>query len=129
MTEVYNKVELKKRRQDLRVAQTKAEMILWKQIKNKNLENLKFRRQFSFGYYIVDFYCREMKLVIELDGDSHFQYNSIEYDEQRTRYLNSLGLTVLRFTNNDIYNNLEVVLEKITDYVRPHLTSPYKGEE
>ena len=114
MTKIYNKSELKSRRQILRNNQTKAEDKLWQHLRSKYINNLKFRRQYSFGYYIVDFYCKEKKLVIEIDGDSHFTKEGKEYDKLRTYYLESLGLKVLRFTNNDIYENLEVVLGKIS---------------
>jgi very-short-patch-repair endonuclease len=113
MTKVYNKNELKPRRQVLRNNLTKAESRLWLYLRNKNFKSLKFRRQFSFGYYIADFYCREKKLVIELDGDSHFTDDAKEYDRQRTNYLESLGLQVIRFTNNEVFENVNGVLEVI----------------
>ncbi len=115
MTKIYNKSELKNRRQILRNNQTKTEEKLWQYLKNKYMNNLKFRRQYSFGYYIVDFYCKEKKLVIEIDGDSHFTEEGKEYDKQRSFYLESLGLKVLRFTNNEIHENFEEVLEKISE--------------
>jgi very-short-patch-repair endonuclease len=113
MTLVNNKIELKERRRSLRNNQTNAELILWNFLKGKQLTGLKFRRQFSFGFYIVDFYCIKNKIAIELDGDSHFTESAKAYDVQRTLYLTGLGVKILRFTNQEIYNNLENVLESI----------------
>ena len=117
MTIIYNKQELKDRRRKLRSDDTKPEQILWQNVKNRNLKNSKFRRQFSFGYYIVDFYCKEKKLVIELDGDSHFTERGKEYDLQRDNYLKGLGLKILRITNDEIFSNLQNVLDKISEFL------------
>ena len=117
MTIIYNKQELKDRRRKLRSDNTKPEQILWQNVKNRNLKNSKFRRQFSFGYYIVDFYCKEKKLVIELDGDSHFTERGKEYDLQRDNYLKGLGLKILRITNDEIFSNLQNVLDKISEFL------------
>ena len=81
----------------------------------KQINGFKFRRQFGIGKYIVDFYCPELKLVIEIDGDSHFQENR-SYDKKRQQYLKSLGLIVLRFTNHEIYHDLERALNIIKQY-------------
>lgn len=80
----------------------------------------KFRRQHSIGKYIVDFYCPERKLIIELDGSQHIDN---PYDTERTRYLNKLGFKVLRFWDNEINNNLESVLMKIIEKLQNN-TSP-----
>ena len=77
---------------------TPAETLLWQKVlRGKQFEHYKFLRQKPIGAYIVDFYCAELRLVIEIDGDSHAE--QIEYDAQRTRFLNSLGLHVLRYAN------------------------------
>jgi very-short-patch-repair endonuclease len=101
----------KSRRAELRGNSTKAEILLWARLRNKQLNRLKFRRQHSFGAYIVDFYCKELGLVIELDGDVHIGRE--EYDLQRSNYLNQLGLRVIRFNNNEVLNNVEGVSEII----------------
>ena len=75
--------------------------------------NETFNRQFIIGNYIVDFYCDSKKLVIEIDGSQHYEENSILYDQERTNYLNSLGVRVLRFTNLDIDKRFEEVKEEI----------------
>ncbi|WP_338116906.1 endonuclease domain-containing protein [Vibrio maerlii] len=74
---------------------------------------VKFRRQHSIKRYIVDFFCKEIKLAIEIDGNSHFKEDSKSSDAVRDDYLNGLGIRVLRFTNSDIMQNLEVVLSSI----------------
>lgn len=105
--------KFKQRRQELRNNSTKAEQLLWKQLKDSRFLNLKFRRQQGIGRYIVDFYCSDCKLAIEIDGDSHFEENAEEYDRIRTEFLNSEGIRVVRFTNTDVYKNMNGVLEKL----------------
>ena len=117
MKYISNKIEIKERTQDLRKNSTKAEKVLWEYLSNKKFENLKFRRQHSFGYYIVDFYCKEKKLLIEIDGDSHYTKNTIIYDNIRTKFLVSLNSKVIRFTNSEIIENIEQVLNTIKSFV------------
>jgi very-short-patch-repair endonuclease len=74
-----------------------------------------FRRQHPYGIYILDFYCFEANLAIEVDGGIHL--NQVEYDNERTKYLESSGLTVLRFNNEDIENDINVVIEEIKKYL------------
>lgn len=102
----------KYRRSELRNNATKPEVILWSKLKGGQCNNKKFRRQHGFGPYIVDFYCKKLGLVIELDGDTHI--GKEEYDAQRTLYLEGLELKVLRFTNDQIFNNLEGVMDIIS---------------
>ncbi len=91
----------------------KAEMILWRFLKGKNLNGYKFRRQYSVGAYVLDFYCAKLKLAIELDGDSHFVDGVQEYDKMRQTFIESFGIKFLRFTNYEIYTNIEAVLNEI----------------
>jgi very-short-patch-repair endonuclease len=100
-------------RQNNRKNPTAAETTLWKFLKGKQLEGRKFRRQHSFGNYIVDFYCFSEKLVIELDGPIHKIHQS--YDEKRDDYLRSLGLTILRFRNAEVFEAREQMLLKIVE--------------
>ena len=94
-------------------------------LQHSNLGGYKFRRQHSVGAYILDFYCPAEKLSIELDGDSHFTDDAIEYDRERTAYLNALNIRVLRFLNTDVYDNLDVVCERIIEEIRGgNLTTP-----
>jgi very-short-patch-repair endonuclease len=113
MGEIFTKQEYKKLRQDLRVNSTKAEDILWVRLRRKQLNGFKFRRQHSIGRYIVDFYCKDLALVIELDGSHHDEDNQVEYDNIRTEYFKRLGINELRFKNFEASNDLNNVLEKI----------------
>ena len=89
--------------------------MLWRELQQKNLHGYKFRRQHSVGYYILDFYCPSERLAIELDGDSHFTDEALKYDRERTAFLNSLNIRVLRFLNTDVYTCIESVCEKILE--------------
>ena len=96
----------------LRRNMTKAELILWKKLKDKSIFKSKFRRQHPIDIFIVDFYCHEYKLVIEIDGEVHNNEN-IEYDLGRTAELNKFGIKVLRFTNEEVIYNLDEVTFRI----------------
>lgn len=113
MYAIHNLVNKKDVRKKLRRSATPQEVILWSRIKNKQLGR-KFRRQHSIGQYIVDFYCSEKKLVIELDGSQHIEKQK-DYDDMRSKYLENLGFTVLRFWDNEVNKNIEGVLLKILD--------------
>jgi len=89
----------------------KAEAIIWSHLKNKQRLGKRFLRQFSVGSFILDFYCPSLKLAIEIDGDTHFLgEKSAKYDLSREKYLNQFGITVLRYTNYDVYNSLDAVI-------------------
>jgi len=96
---------------ELRHPQTPAEQKVWQVLRNRQCAGYKFRRQHPIGPFIVDFYCAQTKLVIEIDGDTHA--DQIEYDLARTEYLNQQGYRVLRFTNNDVHTNIDAVYECI----------------
>lgn len=102
---------VRKRSKQLRRAQTPAEKTLWRALKNRQLGGYKFRRQHPIGSYILDFYCAQVKLVIELDGCTH--KNQQEYDNDRTQWLNDHNYEVLRFPNHQIHSNLDQVTTKI----------------
>jgi very-short-patch-repair endonuclease len=108
---IYNHPKYKSRRKDLRKNETKAEEILWKFLKNKQLESRKFRRQYSLGDYILDFYCSQERLAIEIDGEIHLQKQ--EYDKERTQFIENFNIKVLRFKNEEVESDLEKVLETI----------------
>lgn len=110
--------EMKPYRRKLRNNMTAAEVALWMMIKNKQLNGERFLRQFSIGHFIVDFYCHKYQLAIELDGAGHFTDEGREYDAQRTEYLNSVGIKVLRFENTLIFNYPMQVLEEIKSYMK-----------
>lgn len=117
MTEkIFNKIEYKERRQELRNNMTEPEKRLWSILSNKQM-GVKFRRQHGIGNYIIDFYSPEIKLVIEVDGESHFSVEAQAYDKIREEFMQSLGLTTLRFLNQDVMQNLEGVYQMIHNYV------------
>ena len=101
--------------QTLRRNMTKEERKLWYEFLRQ--QSVSFRRQYVIGDYIVDFYCHQAKLVIELDGSQHFDPNHIVADQKRTAYLQSQGLTVLRFTNLEIAKSFQGVCESILAYL------------
>jgi very-short-patch-repair endonuclease len=107
---IFNSKTHKSLRQYLRNESPKAERVLWSYLRRNQIEGFKFRRQSSIGNYIVDFYCPKKKLVIEVDGDSHFSPEAEPLDYEREEYLKSMGAKVIRFTNLDIYNNIEEVV-------------------
>ncbi len=103
----------------LRKNQTDAEKLLWRKLRDRQLEGMKFRRQRPIGKYIVDLVCIEKKIVVEADGSQHFQS---EEDKIRDGYLREQGYTVLRFWNNDILKNIDGVIQRIWDVA--HVPSP-----
>jgi very-short-patch-repair endonuclease len=109
----FNRKTLKDKRKHLRNNPTQAEAFLWGYLKNGQLEGRKFRRQSSIKSFIVDFYCPEQKLVIELDGDFHFDEKVRQDDERRTKLLEREGLRVIRFENKEVLLNLDNVLAEI----------------
>lgn len=98
---------------------TDAEALLWCRLRNRQLFGHKFRRQQPIGKYIADFYCPEAKLIIELDGHEHA--NQIEYDAERSTWLQALGYAVIRFWNGDVLRNLSGVLEEIARVIDERL--------
>ena|SRR3989344_1511593 len=111
MTLIYNLTYLINKRRALRRGQTDAERKLWSRLRKRQLRGLRFRRQFSVGLYILDFYCPEKRLAIEVDGGHHLDQKM--YDDQRTQYLVSLNIRVLRFWNSEVLMNIDSVLERI----------------
>ena len=108
------------RARELRQPQTPAEATLWRHLRNRNLK-YKFRRQHPIHRFIIDFYCAEAKLLIEIDGDSHLVKEQIEYDKARTEYLEALGYKVIRFTNNDVRYTISAVVDKIINTVEKRI--------
>jgi very-short-patch-repair endonuclease len=105
--------EMHERAKKLRREMTPAEKILWQHLKGNKLNRLHFRRQQIVHGYFADFYCHQHELIVELDGGIHeFQK---EYDAEREEYLIALGFRIIRFTNEEIKNNLNSVLQKIVE--------------
>ena len=98
---------------------TEAEKILWEALRNRKLIGAKFRRQHPISVFILDFYCHEYKLVVEIDGGVHEDVEVKEYDKGREEELRELKLKVIRFKNEEVMENLKEVLEQIKKYLTP----------
>jgi len=103
--------DLKKLARALRSNMTDAEKKLWQRLRAKQLKGLKFLRQYIIGSYIVDFYCHEEQVVIEIDGSGHMTEKGKEKDIKRDNYLKSLEIKVFRFNNLEVLNNTDSVME------------------
>ncbi|MDP1743693.1 MAG: endonuclease domain-containing protein [Candidatus Amesbacteria bacterium] len=113
---IYNVPNLKLKRQYLRNNATNAEKTLWQELKNSKI-GYKFRRQFSVTGYILDFYCPEKRLAVELDGEIH--KSKTKYDRYRDQYLEAMVIKTIRFTNNQVENDLQNVIKVISGYLSP----------
>ena len=109
----YNKEYRRLLRHDM----TPSERMLWKHISEKQLDGWRFRRQHGFGPYVLDFYCPVLKLCIEVDGEIHQRTDVVEKDKERTSFLESNGIKVIRFTNDEIENDISDVLERIRRFI------------
>jgi very-short-patch-repair endonuclease len=116
MAKIHNIRILSERRKKLRKNQTEAEEKLWWYLKDKRL-GVKFRRQHSIGGYILDFICKEKKLIIEIDGEIHKKKENMEYDAVRDKYFEELSYKVLRFTNDEVENDVRKVVGEIQNYL------------
>jgi very-short-patch-repair endonuclease len=97
----------------MRISPTEAERVLWKQLKNFRKEGFVFRRQHPIDIFIADFYCHKIKLVVEVDGDIHYNEENIRYDDSRSGEIEKYGIKVIRFNNEKILNNISSVISKI----------------
>ena len=113
-----NSQEQKELRKTLRTCGTPAEGRMWLMLKNKQIEGLKFRRQFSVGPFVLDFYCPQKQLAVELDGEPHMSFGGSMRDEQRTEYLNRQGIEVLRFENKMVFEQGDAVRAAIVEAVK-----------
>ncbi|MEO8894180.1 MAG: endonuclease domain-containing protein [Coleofasciculaceae cyanobacterium] len=118
MTKLFNKTTEKSKRRQLRQNMTKAEALIWQKLRCKQIENCKFRNQYSVDRFVLDFYSPEIKLAIEIDGESHFQEGAGQYDNERQIYIESAGIKFLRVTNNQVYENMNGVLETIVHKIQ-----------
>ncbi|MCU0401522.1 MAG: endonuclease domain-containing protein [Algoriphagus sp.] len=108
----YNK-NLKEFSRELRSHSTLSEILLWQKLRASQFRGYAFNRQKPLGNYIVDFYCRKLNLVIEIDGDSHFYAESVVEDSERQRILESMGLSFLRFLDIEVKKSMPMVLSEI----------------
>jgi len=119
--------KLKERAKELRKAGVLSEVLFWNQIKSKQFLSLDFHRQKIIGNYIVDFYCPELNLVVEIDGDSH--NDKFEYDQKRNEYLKSLELKVIHFDDLDIKKNLDGVMDSLREICIGFMNTPIVHED
>ena len=115
MTRFYNKRKVKGSRRYLRRQMPPAERLLWLYLRNRKIKGFKFRRQYSIGRYVVDFYCPKARFVIEVDGPTHLTKKARIYDRQRQQKIEHLGIKFLRFNNPDVYQNIEGACKRIID--------------
>ena len=118
MTEYFNKSKYKQRRKELRNNPTKAEELLWSVLKGKKLDGYKIRRQYGVCKYVIDFYCVEKKLAIEVDGEIHDKEESREYDKIRKEFINNFGIRIFRIRNEIIKKNIEEAANMILTELR-----------
>ena len=111
--EVHNKKSLEEIRRRLRQESTTAEDFLWQHIRNKKVNQLKFKRQHSIGNYIVDFYCASKRMIIELDGKVHSLTYQKEKDKLRDECFKEMDFQILRFSNKDVLSKINFVTEQI----------------
>lgn len=112
MTVLYNQKYLKQHRRDLRKRMTQSETLLWSRLRGGQ-SGVRFRRQYSVGNYIVDFCCPRLKFVVELDGITHQDEKVQDHDSRKEKYLSSRGFVVLRFSDNEVLENTDSVLDVI----------------
>ena len=128
MTQFFNKSSEKEKRRRLRNNMPRAEASIWPKLRGKRLLGYKFRRQYSIGPYVVDFYCPTLKPAVEIDGDSHFENQRPHDEKRRNAFIESFGIKFLRFTNLDVYKNIDGVLEAIAQAVDElRVSPPYEG--
>ena len=105
--------EIFARAKELRKNMTPAEKMLWQRLRNYQLDGFYFRRQHPIKYFIADFYCAKADLIVEVDGGVHNDPDAQEWDINRTAELEKSGITVIRFTNEEVFNDIERVIQKI----------------
>ncbi len=114
----YNDRLLKERRQLLRRETTTTEQMLWQELRGRRLHGLKFFRQYGVWPYILDFYCPEIRLSIEIDGSQHAEESQVYYDKERILYLQSYDIREIRFWNHEVNHEFKDVILKIIDTIR-----------
>lgn len=115
------------RAREMRQPQTPAEATLWRILRNRQT-GFKFRRQHPIDRFIIDFYCADARMLIEIDGESHFEPKQQEYDKARTEYLEELGYKVIRFTNDDVRHNIHEVVSEILRTVESRIAEIKNGK-
>ncbi len=121
-------IKLKPLARNLRNNMTDAERLIWSKLRRKQINNIQFYRQKNIGNYIVDFYCPKGKLIIEIDGGQHYDYETNNKDQTRDCYLQKLGFTIMRFSNADVLKSIDAVIERISDYLKSPTPPLIKGD-
>jgi len=116
---IYYNPKLKPLARKLRNNSTMSEILLWEELKGRKMKGYQFLRQKPIGEYIVDFFCSQLKLVIEIDGDSHNEGN-YKYDLKRQKWLESIGLTILRFDDIDVKKDMKNVLMSVEGWINEY---------
>jgi very-short-patch-repair endonuclease len=118
MTRIYNRKKDQQKRRNLRKNMPKSEVLLWMKLKNHQMHGERFLRQYGVDQNILDFYCPNLKLAVEVDGDSHFIPGSEEKDKARQLHIEAFGVRFLRFTNTDVCENLDEVCRAILNEIQ-----------
>ncbi|MBL7994232.1 DUF559 domain-containing protein [bacterium] len=113
MNKIFNQNTQKDKRRSLRKRSTRAEQLLWQNFRNRGIEGFKFRRQFSVGPFVLDFYCPELKLAIEVDGYSHDSEGAKKYDTERQKIIEVYRVRFLRIRDEEVHEDIENTLKKI----------------
>lgn len=121
MPRIYNRYEFNSIRKQLRQNLTKAEIVLWSRLKGRQLGH-KFRRQYGIGPYIVDFFCKELRLVVEVDGEEHLEDDWRERDIGRQKYIESHFIQFIRFSNDEVLEDTDGVIERLLDFIKTRTT-------
>lgn len=127
MTKLFNRRADSAKRKILRNNMTRVEKLLWKKIRLRQIDGYKFRRQYSIKGFVLDFYSPQLRLAIELDGDYHYADKQIDYDIARQRLIESLNIKFVRFSNTEIFDDINLVLAKIRETIRWLASPPYQG--
>ena len=118
MTKHFNKLSEKGKRRNLRQNQTEAEKLVWRFLRKRQLLDTKFKRQFSVDHFVIDFYCPELKLAVELDGASHNEPEKKKYDIKRENYLKNFDVTFIRIKDEELFGNPNKAFAKIENEIK-----------
>ncbi len=120
---IYYNLKLKQLARNLRNNSTLSEVLFWNEVKGKQILGYQFLRQKPIGNFIVDFYCPKLKLVIEIDGDSHGFNRTIQQDKMKEKYLQTIGLEIIRYDDLDIKTSIGSILDHLIDWIHDHENS------
>ena len=123
MCALFNPQDSHDKRRELRHNATPTERTLWTHLQGRQRLSYKFRRQFGIGPYILDFYCTQLRLCIEVDGESHLTEEARKHDQRRNEYLRGLGIHTMRFPNDQVRNNWDQVIQSIDSFLIAHSKS------